>query len=114
MSEEKVSCENQPPWYTQLIRLDEKKHQAAVKKALEHVKEAKPEVYEFIVQNKMELIGVIPNISYAMCNNSEGYLGVTFVHDFSQVTLLYWCQAGFCIVVNPSLDYNNGVRGLTY
>lgn len=111
---ENISCDNMPPWYLQLIRLDEDKHQETVANTLEKIKQAKPDVHKFIVKNNMELIGFIPNIQYAMANDSEGYLGVTFVHDFSQYTLLYWCDAGFGLFVNPSVSYNDGVRGLSY
>lgn len=114
-SHDVVSTDVHPPWYAQLIRLDESKHEAAVKTALDKIKKSKPDAFKFIEDNKCELIGFIPNVSYAMPNNSEDSLGVTFVHDFSQSTLLYWCKGGgFAFFINASLKYNDGVRGLTY
>lgn len=105
----KISCENQAPWYSQLIRMDETKRIEAVDKALDKIKRAKPEAFKFIEDFRCELVGFIPNVSYTMPNAKEQSLEVTFVHDFSQGTLLYWCkQGGFAFFINAGLDYNAG------
>lgn len=111
---EKVSCENLPPWYIQLMKMDESKRKKAAALALEHVREAKPEAYKFLEQFGCKLIGLIPNVSYTMPDDSEDSLDVTFVHDFSKYTLLYWCeQGGFALFINSTLAYNKkGLRGL--
>jgi hypothetical protein len=113
---DKVSCEHQPPWYNQLIRMDEKTRLKAAESALEKIKKAKPDTYEFLKKFDMELVGFMPNVAYTMPDDSEDALNVTYVHDFSQSTLLYWCKkGGFGIFVNASLDYNaKGLRGFIY
>lgn len=113
MSKE-ISCENFPPWYVQLLKLDEPKRKRAVEMALAHVKEAKPDAYEFIKKFDCKLIGFIPNVVYSMPDDSEDSLDVTFVHDFSKYTLLYWCEQGeFALFINSTLAFNKkGLRGL--
>lgn len=111
-----ISADEVPPWFRQLIHMDEKHRQKAVDSALKKLKEAKPDAYAFIKDNDCELIGFIPNISYTLPFNEDGNLDVKYLHDFSQYTLLYWCkQAKFAFLVNASMDYNaNGLRGLIY
>lgn len=111
---EKVSCENLPPWYVQLMKMDESKRQRAAQTALEQVREAKPEAYQFIKNFNCKLIGLIPNVAYTMPDNSEDALDVTYVHDFSKYTLLFWCeQGGFALFINSTLAYNKkGLKGL--
>jgi hypothetical protein len=108
-----ISCENQPPWYSQLLQMDESKRIAAVKAALDRIKRAKPECAKFIEDFGCELVGFIPNVQYTMPDAQEQSLEITFVHDFSQGTLLYWCkQGGFGFFVNAGLDYNaEGLMG---
>lgn len=111
---EKISCENFPPWYTQLLKMDESKRKKAVEMALSHVKEAKPDAYEFIKNYNCKLIGFIPNVMYSMPDDSEDSLSATFVHDFSKYTLLYWCEEGqFALFINSTIAFNkDGLRGL--
>lgn len=106
---DKVSADNQGPWFKQLIKMDERTRLSAAAEVLKLIKEAKPEAYEFIMKFDLELVGFMPNVSYTMKDNREDSLDVTFVHDFSQKTLLYWCkQGGFGVFINPSLKYNHG------
>lgn len=100
-----------PLWYKQFSELDEKKRKKFAELALKRVKAAKPEAYEFIQKFRCELVGISPNISYALIKD-EGpdSLSVTWVHGFSMPTLLYWCkQGGFGFFVNANLDYNDTV-----
>jgi hypothetical protein len=112
----KISCENQPKWYKQLLKMDEETRKRAVEFTLSKIKEAKPDAYKFIEQFNLELVGFMPNLSYTMPDDGEGNLAVTFVHDYSQYTLLFWCkQGGFGMFINPSLNYNaNGLMGFIY
>jgi hypothetical protein len=111
-----VSCENHPPWYEQVMRLEPSKRDEVSAKALEKIKEAKPEAFNFIQKFGCKLVGFIPNVAYTMPNDQEQNSDVTFIHDFSQTTLLYWCSdGGFAFFVNASLKYNaNGLRGFIY
>lgn len=112
----KISCEDKPPWYTQLLEMDEAKRIKAGELALEKLKKSKPDTYKFIVENKMELVGFMPNVEYTLPNDKEKALDITYLHDFSQYTLLYWCsKGGFALFVNASLKYNaGGLRGFIY
>jgi hypothetical protein len=113
--DENISCENTPPWYDQLIKLDEAKRKQAYEQAMKRILQAKPDTYEFINKMRCELIGFMPNVSYTMPNDNENSLDVTYIHDFSQYTPLFWCkQGGFAFFVNASLKYNDGVKGFTY
>jgi len=108
MAKEKVSCENQPLWYKQLFKLPESKRIEIQKKALELIKEGKPDAYEFITKFKCKVMGFAPNLTYTKPDNSEGYLDVNFVHPFSQPTLLFWCEnGGFAFYINVSLGVNS-------
>lgn len=110
----KISCENVPPWYEQLIRFDESKKEIAAKLALDKIKKAKPDAYKFITANKMKLVGFMPNVAYNMPDDSKDALDVTFIHDFSQYTLLYWCEdGGFAFFINASLKFDDDM-GFTY
>ena len=113
---EKISCEKKPPWYNQLIQMDEKARVRAVEVAMAKLKKSKPETYEFIKKEKCELVGFVPNIEDTLPNNEENALDVTYLHDFSQYTMLFWCPAGgFGFFVNASLEYNaRGLRGFAY
>lgn len=112
----KISCEHKPPWYDQLLQMDEDKRIAAHKLALENLKKSKPDTYKFILENKLEFVGFMPNIEYTLPDDREKSLDITYIHDFSQYTLLYWCKQGrFALFVNASLKYNaDGLRGFTY
>jgi len=99
-----------PLWYDQYSKLDESKKKAMAKRALEQIKEAKPETYNFIQKFKCEIVGVSPRVEYALSNSNEGDTNVTWVHSFSMPTLLFWCPAGaFGFFVNPILDFNDTV-----
>lgn len=99
-----------PPWYTQFLKLPEKKRLEMVNRALEKVKAEKPETYSFIDKFSCELVGVTPRIEYALCKSSEGDLDVTWVHGYALVTLLYWCaDGGFGFFVNANLEFNDTV-----
>ena len=113
MSGNKISCENHPPWYAQLLKMDETKRIAAVKSALDKIRRAKPDAFKFIEDFDCELVGFIPNVVYTMPDAQEQDLEVTFVHEFSQYTLCFWCKkGGFAFFINAGLDYNaNGLRG---
>jgi hypothetical protein len=112
----KVSADNHPPWFTQLLKMDEDTRIKSYQKSLQRIKEAKPDAYEFITKFRLEFVGFMPNLAYSMPNDSEDSLKVTFVHEFSQNTLLFWCNQGqFAVFINPSLKYNDGnLRGFTY
>lgn len=104
---EKVSCENQPLWYQQLFKLSEEKRIANHKKALELIKDGKPDAYEFITKFKCKFMGFIPNVTYTKPDDRQGYFDINFVHKFSQPTLVYWCESGgFALFINVSLGVN--------
>lgn len=111
-----ISCESKPPWYEQLIKMSEKKRRYAVDLAMAKIKEAKPDTYEFIQNFNCELVGFIPNVQYTRPDDDEKSLDITYIHDFSQYTLLFWCEkGGFSFFVNASLKYNDGgLLGFTY
>lgn len=104
----RVSCENQPSWYKQLFDMPEEKRKRAEESALERIKRSKPETYEFIRNFKCKLVGFIPNVTYTAVDSSRVDTKFNFVHDFSQTTLLYWCeQGGFSFFVNSSLQFTD-------
>lgn len=106
-TERRISSDNHPLWYKQLINLNAEKRQKAIDNAMDRIKRAKPEAYKFIEQFKCELVGITPNISYSMPDENEQDLRVTFIHDYSQTTLLFWCkQGGFGFFINAALDHN--------
>ncbi len=112
--ENEVSCINQPLWYKQMFKLDESKRLNMQKLALDLIKKAKPDGYEFITKNKCKLIGFMPNVVYTMPDDSKGALQVNFVHEFSQYTLVYWCEpGGFSFFINASLKFDDEM-GFTY
>lgn len=98
------------------MRMDEDRRKIAVSLALAKLKKAKPDVYEFITKGKCKLVGFIPNVEYTMPDDREKSLDITYLHDFSQGTLLYWSEEGkFGFFVNASLKYDsNGLKGFTY
>jgi hypothetical protein len=99
-----------PPWYEQFMRLSDDKKKVIVERALEQIKEAKPEVYKFIKQFKCRLVGVQPNVQYALASSKEGNAEVTWVHAFSLPTLQFFCPEGkFGFFVNANLDHDDTV-----
>ena len=105
-----------PLWYQQFMKLDEKKRKEITKTALERIKQSKPDAYYFITRFKCKLVGVTPQIAYALDSSKEGDTEVTWIHGYSMPTLLYWCPAGrFGFFVNANLDYDetvlNSVKG---
>jgi hypothetical protein len=95
-------------WYKQLASFDRDKRKQVLKTALARIKAGRPDTYEFIQKFKCELVGICPNISYTLCEGPE--LDVTFFHNFSMPTLLFWCDAGkFGFFVNANLEYNDTV-----
>ena len=111
---EQITCENQPSWYKQLFKFDASKREAAHEFALKKIKEAKPEAYDFIQKFGCKLVGFMPNVVYTCPDDSRGIMDYNFVHDFSQYTLLYWCEnGGFGFFINASLKFDDEM-GFTY
>lgn len=98
-------------WFDQLMKFDEKKRLAIVRSAMTKLKSAKPEMYDFIKKFNCQLVGISPRVEYTL-SGKEGSedLEVTWIHSFSQPTLLFWCKAGgFGLFVNSVLDFDDSV-----
>lgn len=105
-----------PSWYKQFIDLPEDVRKKVIRKAWDYLKEAKPDTYEFLKAQRCRMVGVIPQVAYALCKEDEGDIDVTYIHSFSIPTLLFWHPAGeFAIMVNANLKYDdtvlNKIRG---
>lgn len=99
-----------PPWYVQFIKLSDDKKKAIVDRAMAQIKEAKPDLYSFIRKFKCQLVGVQPNLQYALTSARDGNTEVTWVHAFSLPTLQFFCPEGkFGLFVNANLDFNDTV-----
>lgn len=66
------------------------------------------EAVELLTSNKVELIGVVPNINYMRVQSRcEEDLEVLWDHRFSVPTLLYRIKdSPFLLLVNPNVEYN--------
>ncbi len=105
-SRDRISCELHSLWYKQLFRVSEDKRKELHALALEKIKEAKPDAFEFINKNGCKLVGFMPNVTYTMPDDSDGEMQTNYLHDFSQVTLVYWCEGGgFAFFINASLSW---------
>lgn len=105
-----INPKEYPLWYKQLFSLDEKKRKQTVSKIMDTIKESKPEAYEFIKRMNCKLVGVQPKIEYSLVSSNEGELNCTWIHGFSMVTLLFWCEEGqFGFFINPILNYDDSV-----
>lgn len=97
-----------PIWYKQYLRLDEKARQEIHKKAIDRIKTAKPQTYQFIKKFKCQVIGITPRTEYSLINEKDGDNNVTFVHKYSMPTVLFWCPSGdFHFSVNAVMKYND-------
>jgi hypothetical protein len=65
--------------------------------------------YKFITSNKVELIGVVPNINYIRVQSRvKEDLDALWDHHFSVPTLLYRIKdSPFLLLANPNVEYNN-------
>ena len=99
-----------PDWYKQYLDLGEKDRKEILRIALNRVKKAKPDTYNFIKKFKCELIGITPRTEYSLVSERDGEVSVTFVHAYSMPTLMFWCPAGqFHFSINANLKYNDTV-----
>lgn len=98
-------------WYDQALKLDDKKRLAQVRMAMRQIKQSKPDTYEFIQKFNCKIVGIIPRVEYALTGqDGKQDLNVTWIHSFSQPTLLFWCEkGGFGFFVNAVLDYDNTI-----
>jgi hypothetical protein len=115
-NEVEISLDNEsdpaelPPWYEQFLKLDEKARKSVMMSALNLLKEAKPETYNFVKKFRCELAGISPRVEYAVMRDNDGDMNVTYVHAYSMPTLLFWCPEGeFHFSVNANLKYNDTV-----
>lgn len=99
-----------PPWYVQMIELEDDVRSVMQARALSWIKETKPKAHDFIKKFDCEFVGFIPQISYTLPTSDEGESDVTWIHSFSIPTLLFWCRdGGFGFFINANLDYDDTV-----
>lgn len=99
-----------PLWYEQFLGLPDATRKRLADLSLKQIKESKPAAYEFIKTFKCELVGITPNIAYALCSSKEGDTSVSWIHAFSMPTLLYWSADGeFGFFINANLKFNDTV-----
>jgi len=86
----------------------------AVKSAIKIFKKGKESVegdnaFDFISSNKVELIGVVPNINYIRVQSRvKEDLEALWDHHFSVPTLLYRIKdSPFLLLANPNVEYNH-------
>jgi len=67
------------------------------------------DAYEFITSNKVELIGVVPNVNYIRVESKvKEDLDALWDHHFSVPTLLFRIKdSPFLLLANPNVEYNN-------
>lgn len=98
-------------WFDQALKLDDVNRLKIIRVAMTRIRKAKPETYEFIKSFNCKLVGIIPRVEYSL-TGKEGKrdLEYTWIHSFSQPTLLFWCEkGGFGFFVNSVLDYDNSI-----
>lgn len=108
--------ENEDPheialWFDQALKLDSPKRIKMVRSAMNKIKQNKPDTYEFIRKFECTLVGIMPRVEYAL-SGQEGKddLNVTWIHSFSQPTLVFWCEkGGFGFFVNSVLGYDDSI-----
>lgn len=88
----------------------------AVIESVKIYKKGKPskqgsEFYKLITSNKVELVGIVPNISYIRATSSDkSDLDVIWDHRFSGPTLLYQLKdSPIMLLVNPNVAYNDSI-----
>jgi hypothetical protein len=98
------------PWFDQFLKLSDSKRRQIIDRLKGQIKAKKPEAYNFIKNTDAKLVGVMPQVSYALRDSKENDGDITWVHGFSMCTLLFWCEkGGFGFFINPNLDYNDTV-----
>lgn len=85
-----------------------------VKQAIKIFKKGKPssegmKAVNFLNSDKVELIGVVPNINYMRVQSKvKEDLECLWDHHFSVPTLLYRIKGSpFLLLANPNVEYNN-------